>query len=122
MIDERKRVLIAAPSLAEILRNPSNKPLPRVLYVEVVAFDGDAAKALGDKMPFAQMQSLAAGSGLTKNYFKYDALIVACAIRHRAEVLITTDANQTSLATLAKLKTASPSQYLVSQGNLFGNK
>jgi hypothetical protein len=55
----------------------------------VVAFDDVAAIELGLHFPAATLKSLTTSTGLSSTYLKYDALIAACALRHRAEHLVT---------------------------------
>jgi hypothetical protein len=49
--------------------------------------------------------------GTTLSYYKYDALIVACAIRYKVEAFITTDPGQSKLALLAGLNVKTPETF-----------
>ncbi len=90
-------LLIAAPTLAEILRGGATRAVPRVAGVEVVAFDDVAAELLGRVLPQASLQEFATAEGLKLTYLKYDALIVACALRYRAGCFVCLDDRQASL-------------------------
>ena len=58
--------------------------------------------------------------GLTLTYLKYDALIVACAVRHKAATFVCMDARQKRLAERVKVTAAEPEDYLSPQAALFG--
>ena len=45
------------------------------------------------------------------DYIKYDAMILACAVRHRADALISTDENRRPLAVSVGLPMQVPSDY-----------
>jgi predicted nucleic acid-binding protein len=53
------------------------------------------------------------------HYIKYDALIVACAKRHNAKVLVTTDGAQTKLAVKVGLEVRTPSDFLSTQQEMY---
>lgn len=94
MIQHRRSVLIAAPSLAELFRRAPQNPVPRTQWVRVVVFDGLAAELLGRSFPPEVLIKARDQSGALLHYLKslkYDAMIVACAVRHRAAMLVTTD-------------------------------
>ncbi|MBX7115926.1 MAG: type II toxin-antitoxin system VapC family toxin [Myxococcaceae bacterium] len=84
-----KDVLLAAPSLAEMLRGQAMPAVPNTGAITVVAFDDVAAVELGTKFPAKTLKTVP--GGLPATYLKYDAMIAACAIRHRCGFLITLD-------------------------------
>lgn len=99
MLENGRQILIAAPSLAEMIRQEGKDPaIPRRRGVEVVAFDDRAAVELGRRFPERVLLLEHQGSRLPKSYIKCDAMIVACAIRHRATHLVTLDGALTGLA------------------------
>src|SRR5438309_1582548 len=72
------RILIAAPSLAEMLRADPSFKAPRTHDIEVVHFDDAAAETLARHFPTAVLQDArAALGGVTAGYIKFDAQIVA---------------------------------------------
>lgn len=88
ILSHGRTLLIAAPSLAELLRKPETNDLPRRAGIIVVPFDSRAARTLAERLPLAAITQ-AKLSGAPSNYIKYDAMIVACAIRHHADCLVT---------------------------------
>jgi len=50
MLRARRRILIAAPSVAEVLRGPSS-PIPRVRGIVIVPFDQPTAEILSKEFP-----------------------------------------------------------------------
>jgi predicted nucleic acid-binding protein len=109
-----KTILIAAPSLAELLRRPEAQTLPRREGIVIVPFDSAAARLLAERLPLSAITD-AKLSGAPANYIKYDAMIVACALRHRADVMVTKDGQQTAMAKAAQLRCASFSAFLARQ-------
>jgi len=82
------RVLVAAPSIAEF-NAKSAVGLPVNRKVEVVAFCRIAAEALALHFPAGVTRSLR--KNFAKHLIKYDSMIVACAYRAKADVLVSTD-------------------------------
>src|SRR5260370_1381136 len=76
-------------------REPNTVPPPRIERVEIVAFDDVAAIAMA-KFPSDSTIVQSAGG---KKVLKYDAMIIACGLRHQAECLISCDERQRKLAT-----------------------
>lgn len=118
MIEERRKVYIAAPSWAEVLRGMANTP-PLSPHVEIVPFDRRAAELLGREIPFDVQRARAKQYDVPLPYIKYDAMIVACAKRWSAEVFISLDSKQSKLATHVKLDAREPSYY--EETTLFSN-
>ncbi len=111
MVTARRPVLIAAPSAAEFFRRSPTTAIPRTATVRVVPFDLQAAEILGTKFPPDVLKTWADATKRPLHYVKYDALIVACAVRHRAAVLVTTDGAQKTLAASVGLEVRSPTDY-----------
>lgn len=81
----------------------------------MVAFDDRAAQELGRRFPERVLRLERDTTKLPKHYIKYDALIVACAIRHKATHVVTLDNPLTSLADRAGLQVVPPSAFLKAQ-------
>jgi predicted nucleic acid-binding protein len=112
MLENSRQILIAAPSLAEMMRQFGNEyAIPRRRGVEVVAFDDRAAIELGRRFPERVLNAERERSNLPKGYIKYDALIVATAIRHRATHLVTLDGAITNFPKLGGLQVCRPSDF-----------
>jgi predicted nucleic acid-binding protein len=118
MEETRGRILIAAPTLAEYLRNGERSGIPRVAGIEPVAFDDIAATVLARELPRTILKQTQQETGLAYDYIKYDAMIVACAKRHRAEHFVTLDRQATGLAERIGLKVRQPSDYEAPQLDL----
>jgi predicted nucleic acid-binding protein len=83
-------ILIAAPTIAELLKGTPPLELPRRKSIEPVPFDRRAARLLGKEFPASTLLTLRERSGKpASHYFKYDALIVACAKSAGADCIIT---------------------------------
>lgn len=98
-----REILISAPTVTEVSRSSKFPPLPipSVRNVTVVGFDRRAAMILAEKFP-DQVLRAQAGS-LPIDYIRYDALILACAIRYEA-TLVTLDGPLTSIAASGGVK------------------
>jgi predicted nucleic acid-binding protein len=123
MVGTHRRVLIAAPSVAELMRKSPASLIPRTRTVVVVDFDRIAAEQLGRDFPADSLRSIRdqlkpSLDRVSLDYIKFDALIVACAKRHGASVLITTDIGQMKLANKINMLAKKPSDYQTSQTNL----
>jgi predicted nucleic acid-binding protein len=120
MVKTQRRVLIAAPSVAELMRKASNAAIPRTRGVVVVDFDRIAAEHLGRDFPPNVLKSVRdelkpSLEKVSLDYIKFDAMIVACAKRHNASVLITTDVGQATLAKKIGLIAKRPADYQTPQ-------
>lgn len=114
MIEHRRRMLVAAPTLGEMLRgNPA--PLPRTRSVVVVAFDSEAAQILGLEMPVRILTARADRDGLPRTYMKYDAMIVACAKRWEAECIVALDSDHVLMAASIGMNVRHPRDFLERQ-------
>jgi predicted nucleic acid-binding protein len=118
MVQIGKRVLVAAPTVAEMMRSSQQTMPPRSRYVEIVPFDLSAAMMLADKLPLSVLKTLKEQGLGPLTYLKYDALIVACAIRHKADCLVTLDKTMGKLAEQAELPCKTPSDFLQRQTTL----
>jgi predicted nucleic acid-binding protein len=99
MEQHERRILIAAPTVAELLRGTPPVPLPRRKSLVPVAFDTVTAEMLGRELPAPVLQQLRDAAGKpTGQHFKYDALIVACAKRHGVDCIVSLDPHIPKLA------------------------
>jgi hypothetical protein len=117
-ITTHRMVLVAAPALAELLRGPSADRLPQLRNWSVVAFDEACARLLAEKAPktaLAQWKSLGKRS---QSGIKFDAMIAACAARHKAELFISGDGQQRTIATALGCVTLAPSELADAQQTL----
>lgn len=120
MIEHGKTVLIAAPSITELLRGESPVEPPRTVGIISVGFDDQAARILAEDFPQEVLIKTRDLTSTTLQYIKYDALIVACAKRHRAECLVTRDVAMARLAAHAKMRCRAPHEFYSTQGTLPG--
>lgn len=111
-------ILIAAPTLAEMLRKDPTKDPPRTSNIIVVPFDQGAARALGLAFPHANMVALRDASGLHIGYWKFDAMIAACALRHRADAIIAIDPGMRKLGASIHIEAKHPNEYRSAQTEL----
>ena len=110
-----KRMLIAAPTVAEMLRgNP--RPLPRTRSLLVVPFDLQAAKLLGMEMPVEVLRVHRGHDQLPLSYLKYDAMIVACARRWEAECIVALDTDHVTLAAHVGMPVVHPRELAHARG------
>lgn len=114
MIACGQRMLIAAPSIAEMLRGRP-QPLPRTKSLIPVAFDVRAAELLGLEIPVAVLRSESSMSGHSRTYLKYDAMIVACAKRWAAECIVALDNDHRILAKHVDMPVRHPREFLRKQ-------
>jgi predicted nucleic acid-binding protein len=117
MLAGGRELLVAAPSVAELMRGQAVPTPPSTPGLVIVAFDDLAAIELGTRFPVSSLKSLAATSGLPLTYLKYDAMIAACAIRHKAAFLITVD-KRLSAQVPSSLKVARPGDFRAKQMQL----
>lgn len=111
MVGAKRQMLVAAPTVAELLRgNP--QPLPRTRSVVVVSFDNTAAEILGVEIPVSVLHDHSAKTGHTRSYLKYDAMIVACARRWEAQCIVALDDDHVALARHAGLVVRHPAAFV----------
>lgn len=108
-------MFIAAPTLAEVLRQKPETDVPATRNVRVVPFDRQAAELLAEKLPIATQQAQAAAAGLSRSYIKFDAMIVACAKRWDAGVIVSLDGDHRRLAPMVGLQCSSPASFRARQ-------
>lgn len=118
LVSAKRPVLVAAPSFAEFLRKGPRTPSPHLAGIDVVAFDRLASELLATKFPkhvLTQYRDQSSKGKPPLDYIKYDAMIVACALRHKAEVFVTLDDDQRRMAVNVGLKVAWPRDYMAPQ-------
>src|SRR5258705_8150032 len=72
MLSQGHEILIAAPTIAEIIRKDGNRTVPRTRQIEVVAFDDVAAEILGRRLPMDVLKEIRDRRGVTLTHLKYD--------------------------------------------------
>jgi predicted nucleic acid-binding protein len=118
MLAARRDVLLAAPSVAEILRFKRGTQLPVMDRFVVVPFDDDAARILGMKFPEELLLEWARKTNNPRHYYKYDAMIVACAVRWSARCMVALDQGLCELAASQGLRVEKPDAFRHPQGAL----
>jgi predicted nucleic acid-binding protein len=111
MLASSGEILIAAPTLAEVLRAKPGRVVPRTEGVEIVNFDQRAAEDLARLFPIEDLKVWADEEGVPRTYYKYDALIVACAFRHKSECMVTLDPHFKRLGKVVGLPVHHPSRF-----------
>lgn len=114
MLKAGRDLLVAAPSMAEMIRGMSVPMPPTTPGFIIVPFDDMAAVVLGMQFPAKVLKEVAGASGMPLTYLKYDALIAACAIRHKAQFLVTLDHRLAAQAP-SGLKIAAPGDFRAKQ-------
>lgn len=118
MLNEGRNLYVAAPTLAEVMRH-KGKPIPHQKGIVVVAFDQVAAELLALQMPMAKLQEAKTLVGTSLTYLKYDAMIVACALRAKTAAIVSLDGDFPKLApTTIPLKR--PEDFAAAQQTLTG--
>ncbi|NVJ09929.1 type II toxin-antitoxin system VapC family toxin [Myxococcus sp. AM001] len=118
MLAARRDVLLAAPTVAEILRFRRGTQLPVMDRFIVVPFDDDAARFLGTTFPEDVLVGWAKKTANPLHYYKYDAMIVACAVRWNARCVVALDQGLRDLAAGQGLRVESPDNFRHRQGTL----
>lgn len=112
MVNQKREVLVSTLSVAELLRRAPTSPLPRVKHVRTVAFDDRCGEVCGKHFaPIVLKGEAAKAAMLPAAYWKFDALIVASAIRYGAECIVTADEGQKRLAARAGLRALGVSSF-----------
>jgi predicted nucleic acid-binding protein len=123
IIEAGRTLLVAAPTFAEFLRKRKAKPIPHLAHIEVVPFDRMAAQVLAERFPkeaLTRYRDQSSKGSPPIDYIKYDAMIVACGVRHKADVFVSLDDDQRKMAVAVGLKVASPRDYMGRQQELAG--
>jgi predicted nucleic acid-binding protein len=115
MVAAKRRIVIAAPSISELLRGRPPTYVPRVPSVEIVPFDELAAITLGTVMPTHLLKRVRDKVHGPLAYYKHDALIVACGIRRKIDCIVTTDAPMAGLGRELKIMVAAPISFAQKQ-------
>ena len=108
-------ILIAAPTVAEIMRHDGTTQIPRTRQIEVVAFDQVAAELLGRSLPMATLKTIQGPANTTLTHLKYDALIATCAARHGADCIVAIDGHFVALGQALGLQVEHPSAFRATQ-------
>ena len=122
LAERKSRILVAAPTFAEFEVRKTGKSMPTGGVIEVVPFNHDAAKYLAERLPLNALKELgyvSTGTPNGKSCLKYDSMIVACAGRHLAQCIISTDTeHMPKLAAQAGLRCLSPRYFEQAQQSL----
>ena len=120
MLLNNREILIAAPTVTEVMRKDGKRQIPRTRLIEIVAFDQPAAELLGKVLQQDVLKEVGAATGLSLTHLKYDAMIVACAARYNAECIGSIDGGFEKLAARFEIPIPvyGPSHYLASQTTL----
>lgn len=94
LVAHKRGILIAAPTLGETIR--AGQKVPLVSGTEVISFDRRAATLLGG-LPMSVLKTVQVATGVSLTHLKYDALIIACAVRGTADMLVTYDSDMAKL-------------------------
>lgn len=112
----KKIMYLAAPALAE-LNIGASPGVPAFSSVVVVDFDLMAANLFGKLIPSHAV--LKKGPlPFNRHFIKYDSMILACAIRHKASCLVTYDENLQKLAGICAFPWFEPSAFMEAQQSL----
>ena len=114
LLSNRCTLLIPAPAAAEFYRKNSPTSL-HVLGIEVVPFDDETARKVGESFPPNVIKQESVASGHPISFMKYDAMIVACAVRHRADAVIATDDRLLKLCKRVQMSSRKPFEFLAKQ-------
>lgn len=103
------RMLMSAPTLAELLRADDGRKVPRTRSIVPVPFDTKAAEEL--QLLVAPWKNTTPGEGVR---LKFDQMIVACAVRWGAQHIIHLDNRLRNSAPRAEAKVAfrKPADYM----------
>lgn len=120
IVQQSRTILAAAPSLAELLRVDYSRRFPKVSGLEVIAFDRAAAELVGRHYPATEIKALAAALGIRQGLVKVDAMVVACAVRHRADAIVALDDDIKKIAKKFGADCHAPIDLLPTQAKLPG--
>jgi predicted nucleic acid-binding protein len=104
MLAAGRQLVVSAVSIAEALRFSNQRVVPRHRGIEVVAFDDQAARILGEYFRDEALKQVQQEVGTARRVVSIDALIVASAIRYRAEVIVAIDGDIPALVAKANVE------------------
>jgi predicted nucleic acid-binding protein len=117
LVQHKRDILIATPTLAEFLRQGGS--LSSAHGMEYIGFDKRAAELVATALPGPVITQSGIQAGVSKPAIKFDTLIMACAIRGRADAIITYDKGYKALkansvgSTFANLQLFKPDDLMV---------
>lgn len=112
-----RTVLIAAPSLAELMRKREKNPFPRTTAIQVLPFGQKAAMLLGRKFPPETLKQWRAAGGAPVDFYKFDSMILAVAMCHGVP-LVTTDEDQATRGRALGIKVHHPDDFKTAQTSI----
>lgn len=110
LVNCRVEIQVAAPVIAEVIRGDVKRTPQSMPGIVVTAFDDIAAIKCGQLFPVATLNSKVGNK--PPAVLKYDAMIIACAVRWGAKHLVSFDAELRKKATSAGVAGKEPSDYL----------
>lgn len=120
MLSTGKHIVIASPTIAEFVTKRDFGKVPRAKGVTVVGFDLECARFFGEKFSPDVLRKERDNTGVSKQSIKFDAMIIACALRHRVDTFVSLDENQRKLAAKVGLRARQPSDFYPSQRSFSG--
>ena len=99
LMESGARIHVAAPVLAEVLRKPYADPPPITTW-PIVAFGRQQAELLGRHAG----KKFTSTKGNESGYWKYDAMIAACAVASKCDALLVADHDYKSILVLIDLE------------------
>lgn len=102
MVDAKNTMVIAAPTIAEIMRFGDGVPLPRTYHWEVASFGRRAAELVARIFPEQIIRAVQQEFGFPLDYIRYDAMIVAVGLVERVSAVVTLDGGKNGVAVLAR--------------------
>ena len=106
LIKEHHQILIPAVALAEYMHHPPHQQPKRHRSVEIVTFDERTAEVLAGFPAHVFVKNTS--NGETKALVKFDSMILASAVRHKAEMLFCMDTRLANLAISMNMPVMNP--------------
>lgn len=110
MLQQRNPLLVPAPCLAEVARGRGAR-VPLIRGIEVIPFDAPCAHTLGVHLAQASLIQPPTSDGLPGAYWKFDTLLLACAIRWESRVLVSLDERLRRLAIRVGFDAREPKEF-----------